>query len=58
MKSILNKYGILRENHIQHKIYNRMKGIAEWKKNNNDKNDTIKEEIKEYLYLLDTRKIK
>jgi len=51
MKSILRKYGTVKENYIEHTTYNRMKGIAEWKKDPNKKN----EKIKECLYLLDTR---
>lgn len=53
MKAILSKYGIVRENYIEHNTYNRMKGIAEWKKDQNK----ITEKIKECLYLLDTRPI-
>jgi len=53
MKAILNKYGDVTEKHIEHNTYNRMKGIADWKKNPNKKN----EKIKECLYLLDTRKV-
>jgi adenine-specific DNA-methyltransferase len=51
MKVILSKYGIVTENYIEHNTYNRMKGIAEWKKGQNKST----EKIKECLYLLDTR---
>jgi len=51
MKAILGKYGTIEEKYIEHNIYNRMKGTAEWKKNPNKPN----EKIKECLYLLDTR---
>jgi len=54
MKTILSKYGKVKEHHIEHNIYNRMKGIAEWKKDPNKKT----EKIKECLYLLDTRSVK
>jgi adenine-specific DNA-methyltransferase len=48
MKVILSKYGTVTENFIEHLTYNRMKGIAEYKKNP-DKPET---KIKECLYLL------
>lgn len=48
MKAILSKYGTVTENFIEHLTYNRMKGIAEYKKNP-DKPET---KIKECLYLL------
>jgi len=48
MKAILNKYGEVTPNYIEHSTYNRMKGIAEYKKNPNKAN----EKIKECLYLL------
>ena len=51
MKTILNKYGTVTENLIEHNTYNRLKGIAEWKKDPNKKED----KIKECLYLVDTR---
>jgi adenine-specific DNA-methyltransferase len=49
MKEILNKYGTVKEHFIEHSVYNRMKGIAEYKK------DPSKEvsKIKECIYLLD-----
>ena len=53
MKAILNKYGSVTVNNIEHNTYNRMKGIAEWKKKGTNGTN---EKIKEYLYLLDTRK--
>jgi adenine-specific DNA-methyltransferase len=48
MKAILSKYGQVEENFIEHSTYNRMKGIAEYKKN--PSKETAK--IKECLYLL------
>ncbi len=48
MKEILTKYGEVQENFIEHATYNRMKGIAEYKKN--PEKETAK--IKECLYLL------
>ena len=50
MKEILNKYGVVSNIQIEHNIYNRLKGIAEWKRDQNKQNDKIKES----LYLLDT----
>ena len=48
MEDILKKYGTLTIHKINHKIYNRMIGIASYKK-------TIeKEKIKEFLYVLKT----
>jgi adenine-specific DNA-methyltransferase len=51
MKNILGKYGVVKENLIEHNVYNRLKGIAEWKKSSGKD-----EKIKECLYLLDMRK--
>jgi adenine-specific DNA-methyltransferase len=48
MKEILSKYGEVKEHFIEHATYNRMKGIAEYKKN--AEKETAK--IKECLYLL------
>ena len=47
MRNILKKYGILQEIFIEHATYNRMKGIAEYKKTNKEIS-----KIKECLYLL------
>lgn len=51
MMAILSKYGTVKENYIEHNIYNRMNGIADWKRDSNKSSV----EIKECLYLLDTR---
>jgi adenine-specific DNA-methyltransferase len=48
MKEILSKYGEVKENFIEHSTYNRMKGIAEYKKSA----DKEVSKIKECLYLL------
>ena len=48
MKAILSKYGDVTPNYIEHSTYNRMKGIAEYKKAADKKS----EKIKECLYLL------
>jgi adenine-specific DNA-methyltransferase len=48
MKEILSKYGQVTEKLIEHSTYNRMKGIAEYKKNP----DKEVAKIKECLYLL------
>ena len=48
MKDILSKYGEVEENFIEHSTYNRMKGIAEYKKNPAKESS----KIKECLYLL------
>ena len=48
MKEILSKYGQVTEKLIEHSTYNRMKGIAEYKKNPAKE----VEKIKECLYLL------
>jgi adenine-specific DNA-methyltransferase len=53
MKKILSKYGKVTENFIEHTTYNRMKGIAEYKKGK-DKPQT---KIKECLYLLERVKL-
>lgn len=53
MKKILSKYGEVTENFIEHTTYNRMKGIAEYKKGK-DKPQT---KIKECLYLLEREKL-
>ena len=53
MKEILGKYGDVRENFIEHNTYNRMKGIAEWKKDPNKKVN----KIKECLYLLERKEL-
>jgi len=52
MKIILGKYGEVVEKNIEHTTYNRMKGIAEYKKDK-DKPQT---KIKECLYLLQKTK--
>lgn len=54
MSEILKKYGVLEEINIDHGTYNRMRGIAEYKKHK----DTKTEKIKECLYFLKTQKIK
>ena len=48
MNAILSKYGEVTTNFIEHGTYNRMKGIAEYKKGT----DKVSEKIKECLYLL------
>jgi adenine-specific DNA-methyltransferase len=48
MKGILSKYGEVKETFIEHATYNRMKGIAEYKKNP----AKVDAKIKECLYLL------
>jgi adenine-specific DNA-methyltransferase len=48
MKTILSKYGEVTENFIDHVTYNRMKGIAEYKKHPTKQAN----KIKECLYLL------
>ena len=50
MECILAKKGNIRRMDIEHKTYNRMKGIANYKR----KKEDIK--IKEYLWLVDCRK--
>jgi adenine-specific DNA-methyltransferase len=51
MLSVLSKYGIVKKYLIEHNTYNRMKGIAQWKKGT----DKGSEKIRECLYLVDTR---
>jgi adenine-specific DNA-methyltransferase len=50
MKELLSKYGVLTETIIEHGTYNKMKGIAGYKKHP----DKITSKIKECLYLLKT----
>ncbi len=50
MERILCKKGTIRRMNIEHKTYNRMKGIANYKR----KKEDVK--IKEYLWLVDCRK--
>jgi len=50
METILNKKGAIRRMDIEHKTYNRLKGIANYKR----KKEDVK--IKEYLWLVDCRK--
>lgn len=50
LEEILNKYGILSKIPVEHKTYNKMKGIANYKR----KKENIK--INEFLWLLDKRK--
>lgn len=51
MRGILGKYGKVKEHYLEHNVYNRMKGIAEYKKGAGKKS----EKIKECLYLVDRR---
>ena len=53
MKKLLSKYGIVNEYFIEHSTYNRMKGIAKYKKSKD--NECLK--IKECLYLLQKCKV-
>ena len=46
----LEKYGTLHKIPVNHKIYNRMRGIASYKREGED------EGVKEYIWLLDCRK--
>jgi adenine-specific DNA-methyltransferase len=50
MDSMLKKYGTLMKIPINHKIYNRLRGIASYKREGED------EGVKEFIWLLDTRK--
>ena len=52
LDSMLKKYGTLMKIPINHKIYNRLRGIANYKRVGND------EGVKEFIWLLDTRKKK
>jgi len=47
---ILKKYGTLKKIPINHKIYNRMRGIANYKR------EGVDEGVKEFIWLLDCRK--
>tara|TARA_Y100000591_G_C21829413_1_gene698679 strand:+ start:590 stop:1717 length:1128 start_codon:yes stop_codon:yes gene_type:complete len=49
---ILKKYGILMKIPIDHKIYNRLRGIANYKREKEDQG------VKEFIWLLDTREKK
>lgn len=49
LDKILKKYGALTKIPVTHKTYNKLKGIANYKR----KKEAIK--IKEYIWLLDTR---
>ena len=49
LDKILKKYGVLTKIPVTHKTYNKLKGIANYKR----KKEAIK--IKEYIWLLDTR---
>ena len=51
MLGMLSKYGVVKKHLIEHNTYNRMKGIAQWKKGS----DKGCEKIRECLYLVDTR---
>jgi adenine-specific DNA-methyltransferase len=50
LDAMLNKYGDLIKIPIEHKIYNRLRGIANYKR------DGIDEGVKEFIWLLDCRK--
>jgi len=50
MDILLKKYGTLMKIPIDHKIYNRLRGIANYKREGED------EGVKEFIWLLDTRK--
>jgi adenine-specific DNA-methyltransferase len=52
MKALLGNYGHVTEHFVEHKTYNRMKGIAEYKKTTTDTTN-----IKECLYLLQKLKV-
>lgn len=52
LDKILEKYGTLLKIPVNHKIYNRMRGIASYKREGKD------EGVKEYIWLLDCRKKK
>lgn len=57
MKTILGKYGVVSETNINHNIYNRMRGIAKYKKVSStgdcDGKDDKDDKVKESLYLLE-----
>ena len=60
MKTILGKYGVVSETNINHNIYNRMRGIAKYKKvsstgdcDGKDDKDDKDDKVKESLYLLE-----
>ena len=65
MKALLGKYGVVTETNINHNIYNRMRGIAKYKKktdevkNTNVKDTNVKDtnvkdtNVKESIYLLE-----
>ena len=52
MDKMLKKYGSLMKIPINHKTYNRLRGIASYKREGEDKG------VKEFIWLLDTRKKK
>ena len=56
MKTILGKYGVVSETNINHNIYNRMRGIAKYKKIQGTGDCSEKDDkLKESLYLLEKR---
>ena len=52
LDNILKKYGTLMKIPINHKIYNRLRGIANYKREKEDQG------VKEFIWLLDTREKK
>ena len=50
MDKMLKKYGKLMKIPINHNTYNRLRGIASYKRQGEDKG------VKEFIWLLDTRK--
>ena len=52
LDAILSKYGDLMKIPIEHKVYNRLRGIASYKRDGED------EGVKEFIWLLDCRKKK